>query len=64
MKHGWMKRMTDRIMVGRGSEAPVERAFKQWLEETGWRSAQGGSRDERCRSSGRRIAAHSIPPPV
>ncbi len=28
--------MSDRIMVGRGSEAPVERAFKQWLEETGW----------------------------
>ena len=28
--------MTDRIMVGRGSEAPVERAFKRWLEETGW----------------------------
>ena len=28
--------MTGRITVGRGSEAPVERAFKRWLEETGW----------------------------
>lgn len=30
--------MTDaRILVGRGSEAPVERAFKAWLEREGWR---------------------------
>lgn len=36
MEHGRDERMTDRIMVGRGSEAPVERAFKRWLEETGW----------------------------
>lgn len=28
--------MSDRVMMGRGSEAPVERAFKRWLEETGW----------------------------
>jgi Holliday junction resolvase len=28
--------MTDRIIVGRGSEAPVERAFKRWLQEAGW----------------------------
>lgn len=28
--------MTDRILVGRGSEAPVEQAFKRWLQETGW----------------------------
>jgi hypothetical protein len=27
----------DRILVGRGSEAPVERAFKQWLVSEGWR---------------------------
>jgi len=27
----------DRILVGRGSEAPVERAFKAWLETEGWR---------------------------
>lgn len=27
---------TDRILVGRGSEAPVELAFKRWLEATGW----------------------------
>lgn len=26
-----------RILVGRGSEAPVERAFKAWLEREGWR---------------------------
>ena len=28
---------SDRILVGRGSEAPVERAFKQWLVAAGWR---------------------------
>jgi hypothetical protein len=28
---------SDRILVGRGSEAPVERAFKAWLVATGWR---------------------------
>lgn len=27
----------DRILVGKGSEAPVERAFKQWLVANGWR---------------------------
>jgi hypothetical protein len=26
----------DRIVVGRGSEAPVELAFKRWLQATGW----------------------------
>lgn len=30
--------MTDeRICQGRGSEAPVEAAFKRWLEQSGWR---------------------------
>jgi hypothetical protein len=28
---------SDRILVGRGSEAPVEHAFKAWLVATGWR---------------------------
>ncbi len=27
---------SDRILSGRGSEAPVELAFKRWLEATGW----------------------------
>ena len=27
----------DRVLSGRGSEAPVEAAFKRWLSETGWR---------------------------
>lgn len=27
---------TDRIMMGKGSEAPVEAAFKRWLEREGW----------------------------
>lgn len=27
----------ERILTGRGSEAPVERAFKRWLTATGWR---------------------------
>lgn len=27
---------SDRILTGRGSEAPVELAFKRWLEATGW----------------------------
>lgn len=27
----------DRILVGRGSEAPVELAFKNWLVANGWR---------------------------
>lgn len=27
----------DRILIGRGSELPVERAFKSWLVEEGWR---------------------------
>jgi hypothetical protein len=27
----------ERILVGRGSEAPVERGFKRWLEQDGWR---------------------------
>lgn len=27
----------ERILVGRGSEAPVERAFNRWLEREGWR---------------------------
>lgn len=28
---------SDRILVGKGSEAPVEHAFKQWLVAEGWR---------------------------
>jgi hypothetical protein len=33
-----MKAMTsERIVIGRGSEAPVELAFKHWLEIEGWR---------------------------
>lgn len=28
--------MSDRILTGRGSEAPVELAFKLWLQATGW----------------------------
>jgi hypothetical protein len=27
---------SERILVGRGSEEPVERAFKAWLVATGW----------------------------
>jgi hypothetical protein len=27
---------SDRILVGKGSEAPVERAFKAWLVAQGW----------------------------
>jgi hypothetical protein len=27
----------ERIVAGRGSEAPVERGFKRWLEREGWR---------------------------
>jgi hypothetical protein len=27
----------ERVLVGRGSEAPVERAFKTWLVANGWR---------------------------
>jgi hypothetical protein len=26
-----------RILIGRGSEKPVERAFKSWLQRGGWR---------------------------
>ena len=33
----WDEAVTsDRILVGRGSEAPVEQAFKVWLVATGW----------------------------
>lgn len=28
---------SERILSGRGSEVPVERAFKRWLEASGWR---------------------------
>lgn len=28
--------MTERITVGRGSEAPVQAAFEAWLESDGW----------------------------
>lgn len=28
---------SERILLGRGSEAPVERAFKLWLQQEGWR---------------------------
>lgn len=31
----------ERIIQGRGSEAPVERAFKQWLRDAGWRVIDG-----------------------
>jgi Holliday junction resolvase len=27
---------SERILVGKGSEAPVERAFKAWLVDEGW----------------------------
>jgi hypothetical protein len=27
----------ERILIGKGSEAPVELAFKRWLESQGWR---------------------------
>ena len=27
----------ERILIGRGSESPVELAFKRWLESQGWR---------------------------
>ena len=47
----------ERILTGRGSEAPVEAAFKRWLEREGWTliTEAGGWADVIAERDGERL---------